>query len=73
KACCRLAALLDCSLIEAAKNVVPVARTAAETVDRLRSWAEGRCLAADQGGIYRRQPDKPTAPGRKVSWDPSQN
>ena len=73
KACCRLAALLDCSLIDAAKNVVPVARTAAETVERLRGWAEGRCLAADQGGIYRRQPTTTAKPGRKVSRDPSQN
>lgn len=39
-------------LIEAAKNVVPVAVTAGETVDRLRKWASGRCLDADRPGIY---------------------
>jgi len=52
RSCCRLAALLDVPLTEAAKNVVPVAVTAAETVDRLRKWASGRCLDADRPGIY---------------------
>ena len=54
KACCRLSALLDVSLLEAAQNVVPVAVTASESVERLRSWASGRCLSASQPGIYQR-------------------
>ena len=45
RACCRLAALLDVPLTSAAQNVVPVAVTAAESVDRLRQWASGRCLS----------------------------
>ena len=48
KACCRLSALLDVSLVEAAQNVVPVAVTAGESVERLRNWASGRCLSADR-------------------------
>ena len=52
RACCRLAALLDLPLVQAAQNVVPVAVTAAESVDRLRNWASGRCLSADLPGIY---------------------
>ena len=52
RACCRLAALLDIPLTAAAQNVVPVAVTAAESVDRLRNWASGRCLSADAAGIY---------------------
>lgn len=52
KACCRLAAMLDVPLVEAAKNVVPVAVTASENVDRLRSWASGRCLSANSPGIF---------------------
>ncbi len=52
KACCRLAALLDMPLTAAAQNIVPVARTSAESVERLRQWAVGRCLCADQVGIY---------------------
>ena len=52
RACCRLAALLDLPLVQAAQNVVPVAVTAAESVERLRTWASGRCLSADKPGIY---------------------
>ena len=36
RACCRLAALLDVPLVQAAQNIVPVAITAAESVDQLR-------------------------------------
>src|SRR5205814_2158150 len=52
KSCCRLAALLDVPIVQAGQNVVPVAATAAEAIDRLRQWASGRCLAADQLGFY---------------------
>jgi len=72
KACCRLAALLDLPLVQAAQNVVPVAVTAAETVERLRTWASGRCLSADQAGIYRREAPASGA-RRKVSRDASSN
>ena len=75
KACCRLAAMLAVPLVEAAQNVVPVARTAAESVGRLREWASGRCLSADApGGIYRGATSAvPAKPGRKVRRDPSNN
>jgi hypothetical protein len=75
KACCRLAALLDVPLVEAARNVVPVARTSAESVERLRAWASGRCLNADSpGGIYQRNGQVGVVkPGRKVRRDPSNN
>jgi len=72
RACCRLAALLDVPLIQAAQNVVPVAATAAEAVERLRTWATGRCLNADCGGIYTRQTEKPTS-RRKVARSPQNN
>ncbi len=39
KACCRLAALLDIPLSQAAENIVPVAVTSAESIERLRQWA----------------------------------
>jgi len=65
--CCRLAALLDLPLAQAAKNVVPVAITAAESVQRLRSWASGRCLDASRPGIYRQEADMPTATPRRVA------
>jgi len=54
KSCCRLSALLDVPLSQAARNVVPVARTAAESMEKLRTWASGRCLAASNPGIYER-------------------
>jgi hypothetical protein len=72
KACCRLAALLDVPLVQAAQNVVPVAVTAAESVERLRSWASGRCLNANEPGIYR-QGAAATSRRRVSRSDQSQN
>jgi len=66
-ACCRLAALLDVPLKEAARNVVPVAVTAAESVERLRAWAAGRCLDASRPGVYTRGAVAPSTPGRRVA------
>ena len=65
KACCRLSALLDVSLLEAAQHVVPVAITASESVDRLRTWASGRCLSASQPGIYQRDEGCPKTQRRR--------
>jgi len=74
KACCRLAALLDVPLVEAARHIVPVAVTAGESVERLRSWASGRCLSADRPGIYSRTGSGAEKPGRSVRrGDPSAN
>ena len=72
RACCRLAALLDVPLIQAAQNVVPVAVTAAESVERLRGWASGRCLSADAPGIYSHSPTGRKR-RRRVNVDPSNN
>jgi len=55
RSCCRLSALLDVPLSQASQNVVPVAVTSAESVDRLRKWASGRCLDAELGGVYHAQ------------------
>jgi SpoVK/Ycf46/Vps4 family AAA+-type ATPase len=75
KACCRLAALLDVSLIQAAQNVVPIAVTAAESVERLRDWASGGCLDADAPGIYRRSGSGNSSRrrGRRGPIEPSAN
>ena len=72
RACCRLAALLDVPLVQAAQNVVPVAVTAAESVERLRTWASGRCLDASQPGIYQCNGGIGKS-RRRVSRDPSNN
>src|SRR5262245_41781782 len=66
RSCCRLAALLDVPLTQAAHHVVPVAVTAAEQVERLRAWASGRCLSASAPGVYRRDGEPPPRPGRRV-------
>ncbi len=73
RACCRLSALLGLPLAEAAANIVPVAVTAGEAVERLRSWAAGRCLSADRPGLYTRATDAPGPPGRRVRRDASAN
>ena len=65
KSCCRLAALLDAPLVQAAENVVPVAVTSGESVERLRQWADGRCLSAEHQGVYRAS-GKPTKRRRVV-------
>jgi hypothetical protein len=73
RSCCRLAALLDVTLTQAAQHVVPVAVTAAESVEKLRTWASGRCLAASAPGIYRRSGNEPPRPSRRVQRGPSNN
>src|SRR4051812_15637899 len=66
KACCRLAALLDVPLVEAATNIVPVAVTAGESIEKLRTWASGRCLSADRAGLYTRGNGATGRSGRNV-------
>ena len=72
RSACRLSALLDVPIVQAATNVVPVSVTAAETIDALRKWASGRCLDAQQPGIYRGSGN--TARRRRVARaEPSDN
>ncbi|WP_437222639.1 AAA family ATPase [Planctomicrobium sp. SH661] len=66
RACCRLAALLELPLLEAAEHIVPVAVTAHERVQNLRSWAAGRCLSANTPGIYQRPAPKTRSSRRNV-------
>ena len=74
KAACRLAALLDVPIKVAAQNVVPVAVTSSESIERLRTWARGRCIDAHSGGIYQLESKKgKTKSRRKIKVDPSLN
>ena len=57
---------------QARQNVVPIAVTAAESIDRLREWASGRCLSADDAGIYT-CPSQGRKRRRSVNLDPSNN
>lgn len=72
RSCCRLAALLDVPLTQAATNVVPIAATAGDSVERLRQWAGGRCLSADRAGIYQKTSPKRSR-RRSVAANPSNN
>ncbi len=60
-------------LTEAARNIVPVAVTASESVDRLRTWASGRCLDATRAGIYQKSSATSSRSSRKIVRDPSLN
>jgi SpoVK/Ycf46/Vps4 family AAA+-type ATPase len=72
KAACRLAALLDVPITQSARNVVPVAVTASDSINALRSWASGRCLNAGGSGIFTHRKAKATR--RRVSRsEPSTN
>jgi SpoVK/Ycf46/Vps4 family AAA+-type ATPase len=73
KSCCRLAALLDVSLTQAAPQAVPVAVTAAEQVEQLRRWASGRCLSAATPGLYQRDGPSAARPGRRVQRGSNNN
>ena len=66
RSCCRLAALLDITLHQAAQHVVPVAVTAAEAMDKLKTWASGRCLDAANPGIYSRDGQAVPKAGRRI-------
>jgi hypothetical protein len=53
--CCDVAKRLIVPLVEAAKYIVPVSKSDAEGVERLRRSAEGRWLSASTVGTYRRE------------------
>ena len=72
RSCCRLSAMLGIPLAEAATNVVPVAVTNREAVERLRTWATGRCLSASTAGIYGMTPTT-NQPRRSRQVKPSVN
>jgi hypothetical protein len=73
ESCCRLARLLDVSLLDAAHNVVPVAVTASESIEKLRGWADGRCLSADFRGLYKRTANGTKQPATRRRTMPSSN
>jgi SpoVK/Ycf46/Vps4 family AAA+-type ATPase len=52
KQCCKLSSKLNIKLTEAAKYIVPVAKSAAEQIDALRRLASGKFISANTKGIY---------------------
>ena len=51
--CADLAWRLDCPLSDVAQYIVPVAKSAAETIENLRAQASGRFISASHPGVYR--------------------
>jgi len=52
KTCCRLARMLDRDIEDTMSLIVPVATTMSESLGRLRSWANGRCLDSFMPRVY---------------------
>lgn len=59
-ACCRIADALDVSLQDAAKYIIPTSVRVRDQIDALKDWANGRCLDAETGEVYKK--DKETPP-----------
>lgn len=52
---CEKAWMLDCTIEEAARYIIPVGKTAATEIAALRQQAEGKFLSASQPGVYTRE------------------
>lgn len=66
KECCRKAHRLGMTLVQAAKYIVPVARSAAEQVKALRQMASGKFISASTPGVYQYQENQSVARGRVI-------
>ena len=64
--CVDVADRLGITLIEAANYVVPIAKSASETIESLRKSSSGRYLSASQAGIYRYDSQAVATNGRRV-------
>lgn len=73
RTCCRLSALLEEPIEKVAETIVPIIKTAADRLDTLRTWADGRCMSSSIPGLFRKPTDTKetslTAAGRKVTRD----
>lgn len=77
KSCCRRATLTGSTLLAAAEVIIPTAKTYKDEVQKVRAWADGRCLAASYRGVYRTGGDPaatvPTTTRRRVARASSTN
>ena len=46
--CCRTAVMLGCDLVKAGTYIIPMAKTMAEKIEALRTWAKGRAIPASK-------------------------
>jgi hypothetical protein len=65
KECCRKAHRLGITLMQAARYIVPVSRSAAEQIKTLRQMASGKFTSASTPGVYQYQ-ENPPASRRRV-------
>jgi serine/threonine protein kinase len=68
KECCRKAHRLGITLLQAARYIVPVSRSAAEQIKALRQMASGKFISASTPGVYQYQENTP-APRRRIMRD----
>lgn len=67
--CVDIARRLKCKLIEAAAYIVPVARSAAEQIERLRVQASGKFISASAPGVYRYEKAAAAPAGRSIGME----
>jgi hypothetical protein len=69
--CCQRAVQYEVPLTEAARYIRP---TSQEDIERLREWADGRCLSASQAGLYHRNGEATSRASRRLQrGHPSSN
>lgn len=75
KNACNIAWRLNCNLSEAASYIVPVCKSSADDIEKLRTMAEGKFISASESGFYKRAKTltSTVAGGRKGSWSAEEN
>ncbi len=67
KNCCDVANRTGLSLMDAAKFIVPVCKSAADQIENLRKQASGRFISANNEGLYQYDAKQKTGGGRMVA------
>lgn len=67
--CCREAFDTGCTLVEAARHIVPMAQSRADEIEKLRRYANGRFLDATSDGPYVYNPKTMEKMSRAISLD----
>jgi SpoVK/Ycf46/Vps4 family AAA+-type ATPase len=66
KECCRKAYRLKVSLVDSARYIVPVSRSAVDQIQALRKQASGRFLSASKPGAYEYEERPSAASGKRL-------
>ncbi len=73
KNACNISWRLNCKLPEASQYVVPVCKSAADEIEKLRTMADGKFISASEFGIYKRAKTMTPTAGRKLSFTAEDN